>query len=109
MAYNSGSGNLPVFITQRTEEKRDSLTSFSTNLSIGEFNLTFDETKQPYSPTETAMGSISKESLQSPIDGQAVPLPDLPALGHAEPMLDTSAFRHIPDVPGSRRSSIDVV
>lgn len=109
MAHNSRSGTLPVFITQRTEQKRDSLASFSTGLSIGEFNIAFDDTKEPYSPTETSLGSISKESLPSPIDGQDVPLPDLPALARPEPTFDISSPRHIPDAPESRRSSVDIV
>ncbi|KAG1763918.1 pheromone A receptor-domain-containing protein [Suillus occidentalis] len=73
MAYNSRTGTMPVFIAQRTEQKRDSLTSFSTDISIGEFNIAFDDAKDiPYSPTDTAKGSISKESLPStPVDGQA--------------------------------------
>nr|BDD37078.1 pheromone receptor [Rhizopogon roseolus] len=106
---NSRSGTLPVFITQRTEQKRDSLASFSTDLSIGEFNIAFDDTKEPYSPTETSSGSISKESLSSPIDGQAVPLPDPPALARLEPTFNMNSPRHIPDAPESRRSSVDIV
>lgn len=90
MAYNSRAGTMPVFIAQRTEQKRDSLTSFSTDISIGEFNIAFDDAKDvPYSPTDTAKGSISKESLPStPVDGHAVPLPA---------------------APGSRRNSVDIV
>jgi pheromone a factor receptor len=90
MAYNSRAGTMPVFIAQRTEQKRDSLTSFSTDISIGEFNIAFDDAKDvPYSPTDTAKGSISKESLPStPVDGRAVPLPA---------------------APGSLRNSVDIV
>ncbi|KAG1767574.1 hypothetical protein EDD22DRAFT_1006115 [Suillus occidentalis] len=52
-------------------KKCDSFTSFSTDNSIGEFNIAFDDAKNiPYSPTDTAEGSISKESLPStPVDG----------------------------------------
>ncbi|KAG1750486.1 pheromone A receptor-domain-containing protein [Suillus paluster] len=112
MGYNSRTGTMPVFVTQRTERKRDSFTSFSTDISIGEFNIAFDEAKEiPYSLTDSITGSISKESLPStPIDGQAVPLPDLPVLARPSPTLDIhSVPRLIADSPESPRSSIDIV
>jgi len=90
---------MPVFITQRTQCKRDSMASFSTSLSVGEFG-SFDSTlqKQPYLPTS----SISKETIPSPdLD---ITLPTLPQL-----TLDINAVPpHTPDAPHSRRSSIDV-
>ncbi|KAG1873819.1 pheromone A receptor-domain-containing protein [Suillus subluteus] len=100
MACNSRTATMPVFVTQRTEQKRDSLTSFSTDISMGEFNLAFNDAKEiPYSPTETAAGSISKESLPStPIDEQTVHLPDTPALP-----------QYIVDSPESLRNSVDIV
>ncbi|KAH7911860.1 pheromone A receptor-domain-containing protein [Hygrophoropsis aurantiaca] len=110
--YNSRNGTMPVFVTQRTERKRDSMASFSTNLSIGDFAAAFDNVKDtPYSPTETCTGSISKDSLPcSPMDEKAVPLPDLPAVTRPEPTLDlTSIPRHVPDASESRRSSIEIV
>jgi pheromone a factor receptor len=106
MSYNSRSGTMPVFITQRTERKRDSLASFSTDLSLGDFGGALDDVKKDsYSPTASG-GSISKETLPiSPVDSNDIPLPTLP-----EPSLDINAVpRHIPDAPESRRSSIDVV
>jgi pheromone a factor receptor len=108
MAYNSRAGIMPVFVTQRTEQKRDSLTSFSTDISIGEFN---DAKEIPYSPTETATGSISKESLPStPVDGQTIPLPDTPALAGPDPAHGVTAVpRVIVDSPESLRNSIDIV
>jgi pheromone a factor receptor len=108
MAYNSRAGIMPVFVTQRTEQKRDSLTSFSTDISIGEFN---DAKEIPYSPTETATGSISKESLPStPVDGQTIPLPDTPALAGSGPTHGVTAVpRVIVDSPESLRNSIDIV
>jgi len=112
MAYNSRTGTMPVFITQRTDQKRDSLTSFSTDISIGEFNIAFDDAKEiPYSPTDTATGSISKESLpRAAVDGQTVPLPDAPALARPDPVLDINSVpRLIADSHESRRNSIDIV
>lgn len=112
MAYNSRTGTIPVFVTQRTDQKRDSLASFSTDISIGEFNIAFDDAKEiPYSPTDTATGSISKESLPStPIDGRTVPLPDAPALARPDPALDINSVpRLIADSHESRRNSFDIV
>ncbi|KAG0694465.1 pheromone A receptor-domain-containing protein [Suillus ampliporus] len=112
MAYNSRTGTMPVFITQRTEQKRDSLTSFSTDISIGEFNIAFDEAKGiPYSPTETVTGSISKESLPiTPVDGHAIFLPDLPAVARPDPTLDINSVpRLVTDSFESRRNSDDIV
>ena len=101
MSYNGGSRAMPVFITQRTECKRDSMASFSTNLSIGEFGgFDADKDKEPYSPTSPG-GSISKESIPGNTDGT---LPTLPP-----PAFDINAVPpHTPDAPHSRRSSIDV-
>ncbi|KAH7924993.1 STE3-domain-containing protein [Leucogyrophana mollusca] len=110
--YNSRSGTMPVFVTQRTERKRDSMASFSTDLSIGEFGAAFDDVKEaPYSPTESSTGSASKASLPySPADEKEVPLPDLPVIARPEPTLDlASAPRHVADTPESRRSSIEIV
>jgi pheromone a factor receptor len=111
MAYNSRAGTMPVFIARQTEQKRDSLTSFSTDISMGEFNIAFDDAKDvPYSPTETAAGSISKESLPStPVDGQAVPLPAAPALAGPDPAHVNSVPRLVADAPGSLRNSLDIV
>lgn len=112
MAYNSHSGTMPVFVSQRTEQKRDSLTSFTTDLSIGEFNIAFNDTKEiPYSPTETAVGSISKDSLPcTPVDGQAMPIPDVPALARPYPALDVNSVpRLVADAPESLRNSVDIV
>jgi pheromone a factor receptor len=105
MAYNSRTGTIPVFIAQQTQQKRDSLTSFSTDISIGEFNIAFDDTKDiPYSPTDTATDSISKDSLPStPVDGQTVPLPVAPAFARPE------SAHVIADSPGSLRDSHDIV
>ncbi|KAI6111889.1 pheromone A receptor-domain-containing protein [Pisolithus thermaeus] len=111
ISYNGRSG-MPVFITHRTDTKRDSFASFSTNLSIGDFgNTTVDEKKQPCSAT-TSGGSISKESLPTaaaasadvPMDFNDITLPPFP-----EPTLDVNAVpRHTPDAPSSRRTSLDV-
>ncbi|KAH7882760.1 pheromone A receptor-domain-containing protein [Phlebopus sp. FC_14] len=104
MSYNSRS--MPVYITQRTDRKRDSLASFSTDISIGDFGGALDDVKkEPYSPT-TSGSSISKETLPSvPVDPSNIPLPALP-----EPTLDINSVpRHTPDTPQSRRSSVDVV
>jgi pheromone a factor receptor len=98
----SRSGTMPVFITQRTERKRDSLASFSTDLSLGDYGGALDDVKKdPYSPT-TSHGSMSKETLPiSPVDPNNIPLPT-----HPEPTLDIhSVPRHVPDAP----ESIDVV
>ncbi|KIK37849.1 hypothetical protein CY34DRAFT_15435 [Suillus luteus UH-Slu-Lm8-n1] len=106
MAYNSRTGTMPVFIAQQTEQNT-TLTSFSTDNSNGEFNIAFDDAKNiPYSSTDTAKGSISKESLPStPVDGQAVPIPAAPSLSGPNPDstdLDasgpsgTDSKRHIP-------------
>ncbi|KAL4070140.1 pheromone A receptor-domain-containing protein [Scleroderma yunnanense] len=100
MSYNGRP--MPVFITQRTECKRDSMASFSTNLSVGEF-AGFDATadKQPYLPTSSA-DSISKETFPSP--DLNVTLPTIP-----QPTLDINPVPpHTPDAPHSWRSSIDV-
>ncbi|KAI6007087.1 pheromone A receptor-domain-containing protein [Pisolithus albus] len=116
MSYNGRSG-MPVFITHRTDTKRDSFASFSTNLSIGDFgNTTLDEKKQPYSATTTSGGSISKQSLPTaaaaaaavtadvPMDFNDITLPPFP-----EPTFDVNAVpRHTPDAPSSRRTSLDV-
>ncbi|KAF9221767.1 STE3-domain-containing protein [Gyrodon lividus] len=102
MSYNGRSGTMPVFITQRTEQKRDSFASFSTDLSLGDYGGALDDVKkEPYSPTSSG-GSISKETLPiSPVDSMNIPLPTLP-----EPTLDVHAVpRHVPDAP----DSIDVV
>ncbi|KAG2056536.1 STE3-domain-containing protein [Suillus hirtellus] len=110
MAYNSRTGTLPVFVVQRTEKKRDSINSFSTSISIGELNMTFDDVKEAsYTPTQTAAGSVSKESLPTtPVDGQTVPLPNAPA--PAGPALDTNSVpRLVADSPESARNSIDIV
>lgn len=113
MAYNSHSGTMPVFVSQRTEQKRDSLTSFTTDLSIGEFNIAFNDTKEiPYSPTETAVGSMSKDSLPcTPVDGQAMPIPDVPTLAKPYPAaLDINSVpRLVADAPESLRNSVDIV
>ncbi|KAG1750483.1 uncharacterized protein EDB91DRAFT_1078509 [Suillus paluster] len=97
---NSRTGTMPVFITQCTEWKRDSFTSLSTDISIDEFNIAFDEAKEiPYSPTESITGSISKEFLPSTpvqVDGQAVPLPDPPVLARPDPVLDIHSVPRIP-------------
>lgn len=106
MASKSGSNNMPAFISQRTQQKHDSLTSFSTTPSIAKHNITFDEINTPsiakhgiafddvketrYSQTETATGSISKESLPNlHVDRQVVPLPEIPTLGQPESGLET--------------------
>ncbi|KAF9238461.1 pheromone A receptor-domain-containing protein [Melanogaster broomeanus] len=103
MSYGSRPGNMPVFITQRTERKRDSLASFSTDLSLGDYGGALDDVKkeEPYSPTSSG-GSISKETLPiSPVDSNDLILPTLP-----EPTLDINAVpRHVPDAP----TSVDVV
>lgn len=112
MAYNSRAGTMPVFVAHHTEQKRDSLTSFSTDISIGEFNIAFDDAKEiPHSPTDTARGSMYKESLPStPVDGQAVPLPHAPALARPDPALDINSVpRLVADSPESLRNSIDIV
>lgn len=114
MAYNSRAGTIPVFITSRTERKRDSLTSFSTDISIGDFNNTFDDAKEiPYSPTDTviATGSISKESRPStPVDGQTIPLPDTPVIVRPDPTLDINSVIHlVAHSPESRRNSFEIV
>ncbi|KAI6016733.1 pheromone A receptor-domain-containing protein [Pisolithus marmoratus] len=111
MSYNSRPG-MPVFITQRTDTKRDSFASFSTNLSIGDLgNPNLHEKKQPYS-VATSGGSISKDSLPTaaaaaadvPMDFNDITLPAFPEL-----TLDVNTVpRHIPDAPSSRRSSLDV-
>ncbi|KIM66574.1 hypothetical protein SCLCIDRAFT_1211339 [Scleroderma citrinum Foug A] len=101
-SYHCGSGDMPVFITQRTERKRDSMASFSTSLSVGEFG-SFDVTqeKQPYLPN-SSMGTISKDTIPCPYAD--ITLPTLPQL-----TLDVNAVPpHTPDAPHSRRSSIDV-
>ena len=101
-SYHCGSGDMPVFITQRTERKRDSMASFSTSLSVGEFG-SFDVTqeKQPYLPN-SSMGTISKDMIPCPYAD--ITLPTLPQL-----TLDVNAVPpHTPDAPHSRRSSIDV-
>lgn len=105
MACNSRTATMPVFVTQHTQRKRDSLTSFSTDISIGEFNMAFNDAKEsPYSPTETAAGSIFKESLPStPVDEQTVHLPDTPALDV------NSVPQFIVDSPESLRNSVDIV
>jgi pheromone a factor receptor len=41
---------------RHSTHKRDSLTSFSTDISIGELNIAFNDVKE--TPSETAMGSI---------------------------------------------------
>jgi len=88
MSYGSRPGNMPVFITQRTERKRDSFASFSTDLSLGDYGGALDDVKkeEPYSPTSSG-GSISKETLPiSPVDSNDLILPTLP-----EPTLDINA------------------
>lgn len=110
MAYNSRTGTLPVFVVQRTEKKRDSVNSFSTSISIGELNMAFDDVKEAsYTPTQTAAGSVSKESLPTtPVDGQTVPLPNAPAV--AGPALDINSVpRLVADSPESARNSIDII
>ncbi|KAG6329401.1 hypothetical protein ID866_9688 [Astraeus odoratus] len=103
VSYNGHSGAMPVFITQRTERKRDSFNSFSTNVSIGEFGSLDDTKEKPYLPTSSAKGSISKETIPIP-DVNNLALPTFP-----EPSLDlNTAPRHIPDAPHSQRSSLDI-
>ncbi|KIK94946.1 hypothetical protein PAXRUDRAFT_141805 [Paxillus rubicundulus Ve08.2h10] len=99
---SSRSGTMPVFITQQTERKRDSLASFSTDLSLGDYGGALDDVKKdPYS-SSISHGSISKETLPvSPVDSNDIPLPTYPEL-----TLDIhSVPRHVPDAP----ESIDVV
>ncbi|KAI6002477.1 STE3-domain-containing protein [Pisolithus orientalis] len=108
----------PVFITQRTDTKRDSLASFSTNLSIGDYGNTMrssDDKKPPYSAT-TSGGSISKESLPPTAAAAALGTADVPAdfnditlPSFPESILDLDAPpRHIPDAPSSLRTSLDI-
>ncbi|KAI6143277.1 STE3-domain-containing protein [Pisolithus tinctorius] len=117
MSYNGRSG-MPVFITQRTDTKRDSLASFSTNLSIGDYGNTMrssDDKKPPYSAT-TSGGSISKESLPPTTAAAALGTADVPAdfnditlPSFPQSILDLDAPpRHIPDAPSSLRASLDV-
>ena len=95
MSYNSRSGTMPVFITHQAEKKRDSLASFSSRMSLPDYGGALADVKEPFSPTATSAGSMSKESLpRSPVDIDMLPLPSLP-----EATLDTSAPpRYAPDV-----------
>lgn len=95
-ASYSGRSTLPIYITQQSEKKRDSLASFSSRLSLPDIGGALaDVKKAPYSPTATS-GSMSRESLpRSPVDLDSVPLPTLP-----EATFDTSAPpRYAPDTP----------
>ncbi|KAG8215487.1 STE3-domain-containing protein [Butyriboletus roseoflavus] len=97
MSYHGRSGTMPVFITHQTDKKRDSMVSFSSRISLPDFGgALVDGKKEPFSPTATSSGSMSKESLpRSPVDLESVPLPTLPRA-----TLDTSAPpRYAPDVP----------
>lgn len=97
MSYNGRSGTMPVFITHQTEKKRDSMVSFSSQLSMPDYGGALaDVKKEPFSPTATSSGSMSKESLpRSPVDLDSVILPILP-----EATLNTSAPpRYAPDIP----------
>jgi len=101
MTYSGRNGTMPVFVTQRTEQKRDSFASFSTNLSIPEFGSAFDDVKDmPYSPTQSSTGSGSRTSLhEAHVVENGVPLPDPPALARPEPTLDVSSVpRHSSDI-----------
>ncbi|KAI9571968.1 STE3-domain-containing protein [Boletus coccyginus] len=95
-SYNSRSATMPVFITHQMENKRDSLASFSSRLSLPDYGGALADLKEPFSPTATSSGSISKESLpRSPVDVNA--LPALP-----ETTLDISAPPRYPsDAPHS--------
>jgi len=96
MSYNGGNATMPVFITHQSEKKRDSLASFSSRMSLPDYGGALgDLKKDPFSPTATTSGSISKESLpRLPMDIDNVPLPALP-----EAAFDTSAPpRYAPDV-----------
>jgi len=91
---------MPVFITHQMENKRDSLASFSSRMSLPDYGGALaDLKKEPFSPTATSPGSISKESLpRSPVDVDALPtLPGLP-----EATLDISVPpRYASDAPRS--------
>jgi pheromone a factor receptor len=95
MSYNGGTATMPVFITHQSEKKRDSLASFSSRMSLPDYGGALADVKEPFSPTATTAGSMSKESLpRSPVDIDSVPLPALP-----EATFDTSAPpRYAPDV-----------
>ncbi|KAN0080234.1 Pheromone A receptor domain containing protein [Tylopilus felleus] len=95
MSYNGGTATMPVFITHQSEKKRDSLASFSSRMSLPDYGGALTDVKEPFSPTTTTAGSMSKESLpRSPVDIDSVPLPTLP-----EATFDTNAPpRYAPDV-----------
>ncbi|KAH0834106.1 STE3-domain-containing protein [Lanmaoa asiatica] len=97
MSYNSRSANIPVFITHQTEKKRDSLASFSSRMSLPDYGGSLaDLKKEPFSPTATSSGSISKESLpRLPVELDDIPLPTQP-----EAALNASPPPHYtPDAP----------
>ncbi|KAF8553269.1 STE3-domain-containing protein [Imleria badia] len=98
MSCNGHSATMPVFITQQSEKKRDSLASFSSRMSLPDYGGALADMKEPSWPTATSAGSMSKESLpRSPVDIDIVPLPTLP-----EATLDTSAPpRYAPDAPNA--------
>jgi pheromone a factor receptor len=87
-SYNGRSAAMPVFITQQTEKQRDSMASFTSQISLPDYGGALDDVKKtPMSPTTTVSGSISKESLpRLPVDLDNVPLPTLP-----EAVADVSA------------------
>ncbi|KAG9310932.1 STE3-domain-containing protein [Chiua virens] len=86
-----------IFITQQTEKKRDSLTSFSSRMSLPDYGGALEDVKkEPFSPTTTSAGSISRESLpRLPVDMGNVSMPALP-----EATPDTRMPpRYAPDAP----------
>ncbi|KAI9571967.1 STE3-domain-containing protein [Boletus coccyginus] len=96
MSYNSRSATIPVFVTHQMEEKRDSVASYSSRVSLQDCGGALAVVKEPLSPMATSSGSMSRESLPtSPVDMARGALPTLP-----EATLDVNAPPpYTPDVP----------
>ena len=95
MSCNSRSATGPIIITHQLDKQRGSLGSFSSRVSLPDYGGALaDLKKEPFSPTATSPGSLSKESLpRSPAEMEDVPLPAIP-----EATLDTNAPpRHASD------------
>ena len=84
MSYNNRSATTPIIITH--QKKRDSLASFSSRMSLPDYGGALADLKEPFSPTGTSSGSMSKESLpRSPVEIDGVPLPAIPEATHGTP------------------------
>ena len=84
MSYNNRSATTPIIITH--QKKRDSLASFSSRMALADYGGALADLKEPFSPTGTSSGSMSKESLpRSPVEIDGVPLPAIPEATHGTP------------------------